>query len=266
MYWTCAIGSTKSSPNEHPIRANRLGGIHHGRGLLSPTDQKEMSPTIGLIAVTSVDIEAHAHALRHSQKEMEKAGIKVSDVCLVTHQPPWDRSGLRLVQLSHAIDILSYARFQVRKLHQVIETDFILNIQADGFVTNASKWTDDFLKYDYIGAPWKSPQGKNGARVGNSGFSLRSAQWHRFSSLPYAGIENDEGFVYYDDQGDDIYWTQFNHRWMKKQWLDVYDRFLTIAPLELALQFSLEQDCPEAPGRTIHDCFGQHARGKITPQ
>lgn len=215
-----------------------------------------MSPIIGLIAVTSVDIDAHAHALRHSQKEMEKAGIKVSDVCLVTHQPPWDRSGLRLVQLSYPIDILSYARFQVRKLHQVIETDFILNIQADGFVTNASKWTDDFLKYDYIGAPWKTGQGNNGARVGNSGFSLRSVGWHAWSGSMY-GI--DETRIPYDDEGDDVYWTQVNHRWIR-------DRCLKIAPLELALQFSLEQDCPEAPGRTIHDCFGMHSRGKITPQ
>lgn len=220
-----------------------------------------MTPTIGLIAVTSVDIDAHAHALRHSQKEMEKAGIKVSDVCLVTHQPPWDRAGLRMVQLSRAIDILSYARFQVRKMHQVIETDFILNIQADGFVTNASKWTDDFLKYDYIGAPWKTIQGKSNARVGNSGFSLRSRLFHELSGLPWYTLNDAEKreFIPYNDEGDDVYWTQINHEFMNK------DK-PAFAPLNLALQFSIEQDCPEAPGRTIHDCFGQHARGKITPQ
>src|SRR5215207_5150159 len=98
-----------------------------------------MTPTIGLISLTSVEVDAHVHALKHSQAEMEKAGIKVSDVCLVTHQRPWDSNGIRLVQLPFAIDILSYARMQVRRLHEWIETDFVLNIQADGFVTNASK-------------------------------------------------------------------------------------------------------------------------------
>jgi uncharacterized protein DUF5672 len=215
-----------------------------------------MTPTIGLIAVTSVDVDAHAHALRHSRNEMEKAGIKVSDACLVTHQRPWDASHLRLVQLSHPIDIQSYARFQVRKMHQVIETDFILNIQADGFVTNASKWTDDFLKYDYIGAPWKKPQGQNGARVGNSGFSLRSYAWSHRSCAPYGEV-NSHCRKPYDDQGDDVFWTQIDTEWMGH---------LRIAPLDLALRFSIEQDCPEAPDRTVHDCFGQHARGKITPQ
>jgi len=214
-----------------------------------------MNPTIGLISVTSVDIEEHAHALMHSQHKMEKAGIKVSDVCLVTHQRPWDFKG-RLVQLSHPMDILSYARFQVRKMPQVIETDFIINIQADGFVTNASKWTDDFLKYDYIGAPWKEPKGKNGARVGNSGFSLRSNTWMTRSSAPYLEM-NLHCRIPYDDEGDDVFWTQIDTEWMGH---------LRIAPLELATRFSIEQDIPEAPGRTVHDCFGCHARGKVRKQ
>lgn len=215
-------------------------------------------PTIGLIAVTSADIEAHVAALRHSQREMEKAGITISDVCLVTHQRPWDDKGLRLVRLSHSIDILSYGRIQVRRLHQFIETDFIINIQADGFVTNASKWTDDFLQYDYIGAPWAKPQSngkdaKDGVRVGNSGFSLRSRKWHEVSSSPHKSNSWSEP---YDDQGDDIYWTQVNNLWMRTCGLK-------IAPLDLALRFSLEQDCSEAIGRNPHDTFGQHGRMKM---
>jgi hypothetical protein len=42
-------------------------------------------------------------------------------------------------------------------------------VQHDGYVLNGGAWTDDFLKYDYIGAPWG---GVN--LVGNGGFSLRS--------------------------------------------------------------------------------------------
>lgn len=217
-----------------------------------------MTPTIGLISLTSVEVDAHVHALKHSQHEMEKAGIKVSDVCLVTHQRPWDSNGIRLIQLPFAIDILSYARMQVRRLHEWIETDFILNIQADGFVTNASKWTDDFLKYDYIGAPWAEPKGLSQARVGNSGFSLRSRKFCELSGVKYEMIDWEEDpFVFYDDQGDDVYWTQVNDWWFKS-------KECRFGSMEIATQFSIEQKIPECPDRTIQDCFGQHANGRIT--
>ena len=56
-----------------------------------------------------------------------------------------------------------------------IDTSHILLIQYDGFVLNASAWTDEFLEYDYIGAPWCYTDGRN---VGNGGFSMRSKRLH----------------------------------------------------------------------------------------
>lgn len=38
-------------------------------------------------------------------------------------------------------------------LWRVIETEFALIVQDDGWILDSSNWTDDFLKYDYIGAP-----------------------------------------------------------------------------------------------------------------
>lgn len=46
----------------------------------------------------------------------------------------------------------------------------VLVVQWDGFVVNADAWTDEFLEYDYIGAPW--PDGV----VGNCGFCLMSVK------------------------------------------------------------------------------------------
>lgn len=48
--------------------------------------------------------------------------------------------------------------------------DFNLVIQWDGYPCNLEAWTDEFLKYDYIGAVWPWTAEK----VGNGGFSLRS--------------------------------------------------------------------------------------------
>lgn len=58
------------------------------------------------------------------------------------------------------------------------ETDFMINFHSDGFIQNQNAWDDNFLNYDYIGAPICYPIEKNGfgyiLTVGNGGFSLRS--------------------------------------------------------------------------------------------
>lgn len=48
----------------------------------------------------------------------------------------------------------------------------ILFFQYDGWVLDGAAWQDEWLQYDYIGAPWPwKPADQN---VGNGGFSLRS--------------------------------------------------------------------------------------------
>ena len=45
---------------------------------------------------------------------------------------------------------------------------FILFLESDARLVNPSAWTDEFYKYDYIGAPWYDRV------VGNGGFTLMS--------------------------------------------------------------------------------------------
>jgi len=52
------------------------------------------------------------------------------------------------------------------------DTDFVINFHSDGFIQNPKAWTDDFLNYDYIGAPIYTTN--TFPFVGNGGFSLRS--------------------------------------------------------------------------------------------
>lgn len=59
----------------------------------------------------------------------------------------------------------------------IIDTDYALYVQSDGFPVNKDAWTDEFYDYDYIGAPW--PFYRDGlGDVGNGGFSLRSRRLH----------------------------------------------------------------------------------------
>ncbi|RMH20589.1 MAG: hypothetical protein D6698_04035 [Gammaproteobacteria bacterium] len=62
--------------------------------------------------------------------------------------------------------------FMLRELSKHVETSHMLVFQWDGYVVNPTVWDDNWLDYDYIGAPWHSLGGR--PAVGNGGFSLRS--------------------------------------------------------------------------------------------
>lgn len=67
-----------------------------------------------------------------------------------------------------------YSQYVIKELIEHIETNYVLIVQWDGYVTNPNAWSDEFLEYDYIGARW--PWHKDGFTVGNGGFSLRSTR------------------------------------------------------------------------------------------
>lgn len=58
-----------------------------------------------------------------------------------------------------------------------VETSHYLHIEWDGWVLDSALWNDNWLRYDYIGAPWPWHHRR---RVGNGGFSLRSLRLGRF--------------------------------------------------------------------------------------
>jgi len=70
-----------------------------------------------------------------------------------------------------------YAHFFHYQMPKLIKTTHVLSIQWDSWITNPSAWTDEFLDYDYIGAPWWYNDDCN---VGNSGFCLRSKRLIEF--------------------------------------------------------------------------------------
>lgn len=67
--------------------------------------------------------------------------------------------------------VKEYNNITMRLCPMHVDTDFNFIIHADGYAVNPDAWTNDFLKYDYIGARWIMYNRNN---VGNGGFSLRS--------------------------------------------------------------------------------------------
>lgn len=129
-----------------------------------------------------------------------------------------------------------YNRYMIYNLHEHIKTDFVLTIQHDGYILNPAAWTDDFLKYDYIGAVWNWEDTwiVEGCRVGNGGFSLRSKKF----------IEESAKLTGYYDMNEDMFLCILNHK-------ELESKGIKFATVEVASKFSIE-------GGTWTNEFGFH--------
>lgn len=73
------------------------------------------------------------------------------------------------------IPALTRADFQIfymKVAPAVLRSDWLMHVGDDGFILNSSCWSPEFLKWDYIGAPWDN------GMVGNDGFSLQSRYFY----------------------------------------------------------------------------------------
>ena len=120
----------------------------------------------------------------------------------------------------------------------LLKTSHTLNIQWDSWIWDASMWSDEFLKYDYIGAPWWYKDGKN---VGNGGFSFVSTVLKRYIY--------DRRWYYPCDTAvdDDLLCRQYRPR--------LEDAGFRWAPEPIAHQFAFECCRPSPDSRH----FGFHA-------
>lgn len=85
--------------------------------------------------------------------------------------------------------IADYSDFCLRGMPRMVNTPFLLVIQWDGYVVDASAWANAFRKYDYVGAVVHD---KRGAFVGNGGFSLRSRKLLKvLPTLPVSRLNED---------------------------------------------------------------------------
>jgi len=207
---------------------------------------------VTLVALTNMRMEGHIAALKESIKNINFGDVKlISEEDKVPSDLPSEINFEKMIYPIRSID--DYSFYMIYNIGQHIETTHMLIIQDHGFVVNPSAWTDEFLEYDYIGAPWAwsenayiDPFG-NHQRVGNGGVSLRSKKlmdvpnkvvipWDvnqgDFYKHMNAGLFNEDGNIcvhnkhLYEEQG------------------------CKYAPVEVAAKFSYERDLPENKGLT----------------
>jgi hypothetical protein len=154
-----------------------------------------------------------------------------------------------------------YNHYVIYNLHNHVETTHCLLVQPDGFVLFPDKWDNNWLDYDYIGAPWAyvedayiDPFG-NHHRVGNGGFSLRSKKFLEVPTKVEVPWETNNSDFYWMPEGVVNYHEDGN--------VCVHNRHIFIgqgckyAPVEVAVRFSQETRVPECEGVIS---FGFHYR------
>ena len=153
------------------------------------------------------------------------------------------------------IDEWNYAA--IYELPKHVDTEFAMLIHDDGFVVNPESWRDEFLEYDYIGAPYPLPQDNfsyrdiNGdlIRVGNS-VSLRSK---RLLDLPVdLGLEWKSFHGYYNEDG--YICVNYRHKYL--------EHGMKFADINIAKYFSHEMMIPEIQGIkpfAFHRHYGTNA-------
>jgi hypothetical protein len=124
-------------------------------------------------------------------------------------------------------------------------TDHCLYVSHDGCILNPDKWTNDWLDYDFVGAPWPNEVVFGGYRVGNTAFCLQSRKFMDLCSLCDP--------IYRNNIASDVFACQFMR--------PVFEvgHGVKYAPIDVAAAFSWEINIPEYPaGRP--DAFGGHKK------
>jgi hypothetical protein len=209
---------------------------------------------VTLIALTSVRIPETIKALEYSCKEIEFGSVKIASDIKPDHLPDYIQH--EYTEKSSNIDEWNYNI--IYNLPKHIDTEFCILIHDNGFIINPDSWKDEFLNYDYIGAPWPIPKDNfsyrdiegNIIRQGNS-VSLRSKklldipnklnlEWKTFH-----GYTNEDGFIC----------VNYRHKYL--------DEGCKFAEIDVAKYFSHETMIPEIQGIkpfAFHNYLGENSQ------
>lgn len=206
-------------------------------------------PQVTLVAVSSIKLKETATAIKRSL-----AGIDFGKTLMIGHERPATLPAeAEFIPVPRMTSKDDYSRFMLYDLARHIKTEFALVIQYDGYVVRPERWREEFLNYDYIGAPWPEGlfrDGERSIRVGNGGFSLRSQKLlNSFSALglPF----DDRGHGHLNEDG------MICHYYRR----ELEQAGIRFAPPEVAARFSRELKCRETVARP----FGFHKNKAALP-
>jgi hypothetical protein len=198
---------------------------------------------VTLVCVTSVKIEQNVKSVIKSMN-----GIEYGSVKFISNIKPDLPENVEYVECDN-LTYDGFSEYTFLKLWKHIDTSHCLLVHHDGFVVRPDLWSDEFLEYDYVAAPWPYSEtsyitdyGEH-VDVGNGGFCLRS--FNMLEMPTKLGLKLEERQGYYNDDGNYCVY----HR---KKFLE---NGIKYAPKEIASKFSTETIIPGLS----QESFGFHS-------
>jgi hypothetical protein len=147
-------------------------------------------PTFGLCI-----IDTDSYKLANNAFNVSASKFKFDKHYILTDQPKLFANPAQTVLVDKIKKVSDYNELVVKFLPEVVDVDYLLIVQFDGFILNEKEWSNIFLHYDYIGAPWPLNTFSE-LNVGNGGFSLRSRKLiQACRDLPYDNTIAEDVFV-----------------------------------------------------------------------
>ena len=207
-------------------------------------------PNVTLLAATSSEMDEAQVSMRISLQNIEFGAAKL----LCTTAPKQKYPDIEYVSIPPLNSVDDYNEIIFQDLHKYFETSHCLIVQSDSFVVNSNLWKEEFLEFDYIGAPWSNKIQLNPNlvlhleknTVGNGGFSLRS---HKLAETSAKINFNSLKFPL---KSEDIIICHYLHK-------EMLNNGIRFAPPELAAQFSME-NVNHLYGQDVNSVFGFHGK------
>jgi len=211
-------------------------------------DSPATAKTVTLACVDCVNPNTAVAALDLSRRGCDFARVVLfSDVA-----PDAIPAGIEWVQIPE-LSFKGYQTFCLKELWRWTYTTHVLTIESDGYVLRPERWDNNWLQWDYVGAPWPKTEFAKKSRVGNSGCCLRS----RRLLLETDRIATPERMK-----------RHYSHNLLVDVFTcyDIHDDLtaagIKFAPPEVAARFAVERQTEFASDRG--ECFGYH--GKDLPE
>ena len=207
-------------------------------------------PDITLLSATSTEMDQAQISMKISLQNIEFGAAKL----LCTSAPKQKYPDIEYVSIPPLNSVDDYNEIIFQDLHKYFETSHCLIVQSDSFVVNSSLWKEEFLQFDYIGAPWSNKIQINPNlvlhleknTVGNGGFSLRS---HKLAKTT---AKIDFNSLKFPLKSEDIIICHYLYK-------EMLNNSIRFAPPELAAQFSME-NVNHLHGQDVNSVFGFHGK------
>ena len=207
-------------------------------------------PDITLLSATSTEMDQAQISMKISLQNIEFGAAKL----LCTSAPKQKYPDIEYVSIPPLNSVDDYNEIIFQDLHKYFETSHCLIVQSDSFVVNSSLWKEEFLQFDYIGAPWSNKIQINPNlvlhleknTVGNGGFSLRS---HKLAKTT---AKIDFNSLKFPLKSEDIIICHYLYK-------EMLNNGIRFAPPELAAKFSME-NVNHLHGQDVNSVFGFHGK------